>query len=183
MIVFRHADPRCPFLWEIAEQPAARWHGNHEGPTHYFADTPDGAWAELLRHEEITAPEDVLTIRRALWAVELPEPPAARPDLPLATLTGGPETHDACRAEAARLRAAGAAGLTAPSAALLDGGARGWRVEVGLQPARPRNGQVIVLFGARPDLVGWPATTEGRPGEDLLEHVRHFPRWTPERSQ
>lgn len=50
MIVFRHADPRFPFLWEIAEQSAARWHGDHEGPAHYFADTPDGAWAEFLRH-------------------------------------------------------------------------------------------------------------------------------------
>jgi hypothetical protein len=28
--------------------------------------TPDGAWAELLRHEEITDPEDAATIRRAL---------------------------------------------------------------------------------------------------------------------
>lgn len=80
-----------------------------------------------------------------------------------------------CRAEADRLRAAGVVRLTVPSAALRDGGARGWRVEAGLQPAPPRNGQVTVLFGPRPDLIGWAATVEGRPSEDLLQRVRHFP--------
>ena len=60
MIVFRQADPRYPFLWSDPAQPAARWHGEAEGPAHYFADTPDGAWAELLRHEEITDPADTI---------------------------------------------------------------------------------------------------------------------------
>ena len=52
MIVFRQADPRYPFLWESPDQPAGRWHGPGEGPAHYFSDTPVGAWAELLRHED-----------------------------------------------------------------------------------------------------------------------------------
>ena len=70
MIAFRHADPRFPFLWEDSSQPAGRW--NMPGQlTHYFADTPDGAWAEFLRHEEIFDPEDLLTVRRALWAVDI----------------------------------------------------------------------------------------------------------------
>jgi hypothetical protein len=132
--VFRHADPRFPFLWEGADQPPARGHGEGEGPVHYFADTPDGAWAELLRHEEITAPEDVATIRRALWAVELHEEPEERSTLPSRILTGGRETYPDCRAEARRLRKGGAMGLVAPSAALLEDGAHGWRVDGGLQP-------------------------------------------------
>ncbi len=74
MIGFRHADPRYPFLWEGADQPAARWHATGDGPAHYFSDTPDGAWAELLRHEEISDPDDLATIRRTLWAVDLGEP-------------------------------------------------------------------------------------------------------------
>lgn len=176
MIVFRHADPRFPFLWETTEQPPARWHGDSEGPTHYFADTPDGAWAEFLRHEEISIPEDVATIRRALWAIELPHVPAEKPNLPVEKLTGGPETYSNCRAEAHRLRVRGAAGLIARSAALIPGGAHGWRVDGGLQLAAPRDGTVIVLFGRRPDLIGWPATIEGRPSEDLLPRVRHFRR-------
>ena len=75
MIVFRHTDRRFVFLWEGPDQPAARWHGDGEGPVQYVVDTPDGAWAEFLRHEEIVTSEDVATIRRALWAVEVPVPP------------------------------------------------------------------------------------------------------------
>ena len=174
MIAFRHADLRSPFAWESADQPSARWHGEGQGPVQYFADTPDGAWAELLRHEEIVSAEDVATIRRALWAVDLPEQPEQVPALPIEVLTGGPETHEQCRQEAARLRAEGTAGLVAPSAALLDGAAHGWKVDGGVQPAAPRDGRVIVLFGRRPDLVGWLATVDGRPAEDLLARVRYF---------
>jgi hypothetical protein len=47
-------------------------------------------------------------------------------------------------------------------------------VEGGLQPGPSRDGKVIVLFGSRPDLIGWAATTEGRPGKDLLSRVRYF---------
>ena len=97
-----------------------------------FADRPEGAWAELLRHEEITDPRDVAEIRRSLWAVDVGELPAARPELPRATMTGGPRSYVACRREAARLRARGTEGFTAPSAALVRGGAHGWRVEGGL---------------------------------------------------
>jgi hypothetical protein len=49
MIAFRHADPRLPFLREDRHQAQARWHDTAEGPVHYFADTPDGAWARSGR--------------------------------------------------------------------------------------------------------------------------------------
>ena len=172
MIAFRHTDPRFPFLWEGAAQPASRW--NDEGDlTHYFCDTPDGAWAEFLRHEEISDPADVRTIRRALWAVEIGEPPSLQPDLPLAAMTGGPASWPACR-QFARSHRDKADGLTAPSAALRPGSARGWRVDQGLRPGPDRDGTVIALFGPRPDLVGWAATAEGRPDEALLASVSHF---------
>ena len=171
MIGFRHADPRYPFLWEGSDQPAARWHSKGDGPVHYFSDTPDGAWAEFLRHEEITDPEDVATIRRDLWAVDLGQPQSTEPSLPRETLTGGYASYPACRAEASRLRRLGADGLEAPSAALLPGAARGWRVDGGLQPGEPRDGTVYVLFGGRPDLIGWRATAAGRPDQGLLAVV------------
>jgi RES domain len=174
VIGFRHTDPRFPFLWEDASQPAARWHAQGEGPAHYFCDTPDGAWAEFLRHEEITAPDDLLTIRRTLWAVDLGDESSPAVTLPLETLTGGPETYAACQAEAHRLRQRGASCLVVPSAALLPGGARGWRVDGGLQPGSLRDGLVIVLFGRRPEVTGWPAARDGRPGEEVLARVRHF---------
>jgi hypothetical protein len=174
MMLFRHADPGLPFLWEDADQPPARWHGAGEGPLQYFADTPDGAWAEFLRHEEIRDARDLATIRRAIWAVEVPDEGGAEPDLPERTLLGGISTYPACQAEARRLRGLGATRLVAPSAALLAGGAAGHRVEGGLLSAPPRDGKVIALFGRRPDLTGWAATAEGRPRDDLLPRVRHY---------
>ncbi len=175
--VFRHADPRRPFLIEGGCQAPARWHDPGEAPVHYFADTPDGAWAEFLRHEEIVDPADLAHVRRAIWAVELPDDePAAAPALADEILTGGRDTYPACRAEAKRLSAAGATRLDAPSAALLPGGARGFRTHAGLQPGPARDGRTIVLFGARPSLVGWRAAHEGRPAAELLQRVRHFGR-------
>jgi hypothetical protein len=175
MIVYRHCDPRFPFLWESAGQPPARWHGSGEGPVQYFADTPDGAWAEFLRHEGITEDSELLNVRRALWAIELPEETAtASLSLAHSVLTGGTATYGECQQEARRLRAEGAKALRAPSAALLPGGARGWKVEGGLHPAAERDGTVLVLFGPQPYLVGWIAAFAARPRSDLLARVRHL---------
>ena len=172
MIAFRHADPRFPYLHEDSSQSPGRWNAAGE-LTHYFCDTPDGAWAEFLRHEGISDPEDLPTIRRALWAVDISEPPSLQPDLPQEVLTGGPESWPACQEFAHPCRTA-MDGITAPSAALRPGGAHGWCVDGGLQPGPRRDGRVFILFGLRPDLIGWPAAIEGRPSEDLLVHVRHF---------
>ncbi len=175
MIGFRQADPRYPFLWSDAAQPAARWHGDGEGPAHYFADTPDGAWAELLRHEEIHDPADVATLRRALWAVELGDPPVTAVSLTAAVMTGDRETYTACQAHARRLRARGARRLVAPSAALLPGAAAGRQVVDALErQARPRDGRVFVTFGDPADLIGWKAVEHGAPPAGLLPRVRHF---------
>ena len=175
MTVYRHADPRFPFLWESADQPPARWHDRGEGPVQYFADTPDGAWAEFLRHEGITDESELANVRRALWAVEVPDDLAAEaPSLALAILTGGVDTYAACRKEARRLRKNGAVAVRALSAALRQGGARGWKVDGGLQPAAKRDGTVLAVFGARPDLVGWTAALAARPRSDLLARVRHL---------
>jgi len=129
----------------------------------------------LLRHEEITAPAELVGVQRAIWAIEVPDAAVdatAQPALAEAVLLGGIATYPACRDEAKRLRDRGATGLRAPSAALMPGGARGWRVDGGLQPAPLRNGTMIVLFGPKPDLVGWRVVDQGRPGPEVLEHVR-----------
>jgi hypothetical protein len=89
VIVYRHGDPRFPFLWETPNQPTARWHIAGESPAHYLADTPDGAWAEFLRHEGITEPADLEGIRRTLWAIELKRPPSLTSHLPPQVLTEG----------------------------------------------------------------------------------------------
>src|SRR5919201_587480 len=171
MICYRHADSRLPFLVESSVQPPARWHDAGEGSVQYLSDTPDGAWAEFLRHEEIAEPEDLASVRRALWAVDVPDEDYAIPSLPPEVQTGGPESYPACREEARKIRADGERAIVARSAALFPGGARGWRVDGGLVPAPDRDGRTIVLFGPRPDLVGWAAAAEGRPRNDLLHVV------------
>jgi hypothetical protein len=172
MIVFRQVDARYPFLWEDAAQPAGRWHGPDEGPAHYFADTPDGAWAEFLRHEEIVDPADLPTIRRQMWAVEIGDAPAVAVEIPASALNGGPKNYARCQRRARALRATGATRLVAPSAALTPGGARGVTVRAGVRPAGARDGRVIVVFGAPDGLTGWVAAAEGRPTADLLPRVR-----------
>jgi hypothetical protein len=174
VIVFRHADPRFPFLWETSEQPPARWHAAGEGPAHYFAETADGAWAEFVRHEAITDPADLPGVARSMWAIELPSIPEQRPNLDPATLTGTEASYAACQGEARRLRDAGADGLTAPSAALPSPAPSGFRTNGGLVSGPARNERVFVLFGPRPDLVGWAACAEGRPRDDLLARVRRL---------
>lgn len=173
MIAYRHADPRFAFLREHLPQSAGRWNTRDE-LTHYLCDTPDGTWAEFLRHEEIVDAEDLITIRRDLWAVDIGDEPGARPELPPQTLAGGPGKWPDCQREASRLRDQGEPGITAPSAALRPAAAHGWRVDGGLRPGPARDGKVFVLFGARPDLVGWAAAASGHPGENLLPRVRHY---------
>ena len=172
MMVFRHADPRFPFLWESAAQPAARWHDEGDGPVHYLAETPDGAWAEFLRHEGITDPEDLAGVERAIWAVDLPALPRRPPALPVTTMAGGTATYPRCRTEVRRLRARGIRGIVVPSAALRPRTPSGFRADAGLRRGPVRKEHVFVLFGPRPELVGWAACAAGRPRDDLVERVR-----------
>jgi hypothetical protein len=175
VIAFRQADPRYPFLWSVPSQPAARWHAEGEGPAHYFADTPDGAWAELLRHEEIHDPADVATLRRAMWAVDIGDEPTETVTVKPAVATGGRDSYRACQEHSRHLRARGARRLVAPSAALVPGGAAGREVvEAVERPAASRDGRVIVVFGEPTGLVGWKAVEQGAPPTGLLSRVRHF---------
>jgi len=174
---FRTCDARWPFFWDASDQPSGRWHATGEGPVQYLADTPDGAWAEFLRHEEITEPADLAGIARAVWAVDvdLDVERTRRPSLDAATLRGGLGSYEACREEARRLHGRGATALNAPSAALLPGGARGQVVRDGaLAEGRRRDGRVLALFGARPAFKGWRCALRGRPHERLLALVRRL---------
>lgn len=174
---FRLCDPAYAFLWESDAQHPGRWHAAGRGPVHYLADTPAGAWAELIRHEAITDADDLPDVRRALWTVAVPDDDvraAERARLPRTVTTGGLDTYPRCQAHADRLRAAGASAVTAPSAALARGAAGGHRTAGGLRPAAAADGRVLALFGPRPDLVGWMVVSTGAPPHDLLARVRHL---------
>lgn len=174
MIAFRNCDRFRPFLWEAPDQPAGRWNQAGDGPVQYLADTPDGAWAEFLRHEEIVDEVDLAGISRALWAIDVDTDGLDAPDLPLTTMTGGLSTYPSCQEEARRLRDRGAPGITVPSAALMAGSAGGYQVDNGVREGPRRDGRVHVLFGARPDAVGWAIVAEGHPPVEILDRVRHF---------
>jgi hypothetical protein len=168
---FRHADSRYPFFWESEDQPAARWHAAGAGPVQYVADTSDGAWAEFLRHEEITDAEDLAGIERSLWAVELPQHVDHAEPVTIAEATGGLSSYRTCQRYAAARRAEGVTSLRAPSAALTPGGARGEVTDAGLRDGPDRDGRVWVLFGSYPDTCGWRVVERGRPPARILSLV------------
>lgn len=174
MIVFRHGDPRYPFLWEKPEQPAARYHADNDGPAQYFADTADGAWAEFIRHAEITDPDELELVQRALWCVEIPDhKPAVAFGLSHAVATGDKTSYAACRDYARSLRNVGEKRLHAPSAALVPGGAKGWKVDNGLKPGAPKEGIVVVIFDYLPNVIGWKVCV-GSPPVEVLSITKHF---------
>lgn len=168
---FRNVDSRYSFFWETADQPEARWHAQGTGPVQYLADTPDGAWAEFLRHEEITEPEDLAGIERSLWTIELPENIEDSEPVLIGDARGGRDSYPACQTYAASRRAAGITMLRAPSAALADGAARGQVSDGGLRDGPARDGHVWVLFGPFPELCGWCVVEQGRPAARLLPLV------------
>jgi hypothetical protein len=169
---FRNVAPTFPFLWSDTSQPAARWHAAGEGPTHYLADTSDGAWAEFIRHEELDDPQDLMGVERSLWVVELPDSDvdsAEEVSLPVAR---GQASYPQCQDIARTLRGQGVTALRAPSAAIADAQAGGQRCEAGvLVEGEIRDGEVWVLFGARPDLTGWLCVERGAPPARLLDRV------------
>jgi hypothetical protein len=143
------------------------------GPAQYLADTPEGAWAEFLRHEGITDIADLAGISRSLWAVEvdLDKEEVAAPNVDIAIATGGLSTYEACQAEAARLRSLGATALMTASAAVQPGTAGGQIVGGGeLRDAPSRDGRVLCLFGARPETPGHRCV-DGSPPELVLAFV------------
>lgn len=168
---WRACDVRYPFLWADASQGPGRWHGPGEGPCHYLATSAAGAWAEVLRHAEITDEDDVADLEMALWALEAPVP-AHTPALPEAVLVGGLDSYPACRAEARRLRSGGATALRSPTAALRSG-----RVEqitltdVGQVHTATVASETFVYFETTGSITGALAAI-GHPNPALLAEVR-----------
>ena len=170
LIAHRYSSYDTPF-WVRENSLSGRWHRPGDGPTQYLALSTDGAWAELIRNEELRSEDEVAMISVSMWAVLINqkmladystfERAEAAGFAPEALVS---EDYGACQAEAARLRELGYAGLLAPSAAL---------------PGATN----LTLFGARmastwekaPLLVSSiPATviTKGAPPPGLLQRVR-----------
>jgi hypothetical protein len=107
--------------------------------------------------------------------VELPESGYEKPSLSETVLKGGVDSYDACRSEAARLKAGGSHRLEATSAALVASGASGWVVDPDITPCSiPRDGRVWVIYGPQPGLVGWPTVEAGAPPVRILNLINHL---------
>jgi hypothetical protein len=178
---FRVCDRRHPFLWHTPGQQAGRWNRAGDEPVHYLASTPTVAWAEWIRHQEIHEPDDLAGVAAALWAVLIPDH-WSQQDLQAVDLSMELVLGTASDAEAARLalvqqlRATGARGLLAPTAALQQSDAALPCVRVRDAIEQPETlpipAHVILLWCPAEQLPGWCCVPEGRPGPELLPLVR-----------
>lgn len=122
---FRWADYDVPF-WAGPNTYAARWHEQGDDATQYLSGSPNGAWAEKVRHEDLTTEEEIAQIRSRIWAARITlQAIVDYSKFEYAEEAGFPadalidDDRRRCRTEGGRLRRLGYAGVLAPSAALL----------------------------------------------------------------
>jgi hypothetical protein len=169
-IVHRYSSYDTPFWVRENSQPG-RWHVRGDGPTQYLSFSTDGAWAELIRSEGLTAEAEVAMVSVQMWAIQVNQ--AMVVDYSTferaegAGLNPGAlvsEDYEDCQREGARLRQLGYSGVLAPSAALPG--------EIDLTLFGPR----MASTWNRPPLLAssLPATviTKGAPPPALLRRVR-----------
>jgi hypothetical protein len=177
---FRVCDRRYPFLWSGPGQSTGRWNQAGDAPVHYLASSPLVAWAEWLRGQEISDPEDLEGVAAALWAVVIPEawtdselPPVECPVEDVLATDGGAMERRQQAIEYHRAR--GALGLRALSAAMQDPTTHPCRRcsdgeeaddDLAESPA------VFVLWCGAEQLAGWACVKEGRPAAEVLPFIR-----------
>lgn len=121
---YRYSSYDTPFWVRTNSQPG-RWHSPGDGPTQYLSMSTDGAWAELIRNEQLKTEDEVAMVSVAMWAASVDQGmivdyssfeqlKAAGFD-PDAVVD---EDHERCQREGSRLRELGYSGVLAPSAAL-----------------------------------------------------------------
>jgi RES domain-containing protein len=123
-VAFRYSNYDTPF-WVRPNTHPGRWHFIGDGPTQYLSATADGAWADLIRSEDLRSESDVAMIRMPLWQARVDQSYVVDySTFERAEQSGfAPEAlidddHERCRAEGKRLRDLGYAGVLAPSPAL-----------------------------------------------------------------
>jgi RES domain-containing protein len=169
---FRYSDYDNPF-WARANTLGGRWHRGGTEPTQYLSLSPDAAWADRIRHENLTTEIEVAMIRMPLWVAKLEENRIADYST-FDTAEGAGFPPDAlvdddwtrCQEEGDRLRSLGFRGILAPAASLpgekcitLFGGRRAvdWEDEP------------LVASAIRAKIV-----TVGSPPTDLVHRVRFY---------
>ena len=174
-MAFRYCSYDVPF-WVRPNTRPGRWHTAGDEPTQYWSLTPDGAWAESIRYEELSTEEELDEIRTAMWVCRLPRMGLAdltdtnvcnRYNLTDEDLTADAWGH--CQRAAMEIRRE-ARGVLAPSAALAD--------TLNVTLFGPRR---VIAFQRTPALasaIPGAIAAIGRPPHGLVGRVRrrtHFP--------
>jgi hypothetical protein len=170
-VYIRYSDYDTPF-WARPNTKPGRWHSVGDGPTQYLSVTTDGAWADLIRTEDLRTADELQLVRMQLWQVRIDQSyvvdysdfgKAESAGFPAKALIDDDQTQ--CRVEGARLRDAGYSGILAPSASLPG--------ELCLTLFGPR---VAVDWSTEPAVSSAiPASvlTVGAPPSGLLNRVRY----------
>jgi hypothetical protein len=123
-VAFRHSRFPTPF-WARPNAQPGRWHAPGDGPTQYLSLSPEGAWAELIRREDVSDDDAVAAIRVPIWIASIAADGLADyRDLGRAEAAGlsaealVDEDYGPCQREGRRLRSLGYDGVITPSAAL-----------------------------------------------------------------
>jgi RES domain-containing protein len=170
-VVYRYSNYDTPF-WVRPNTRSGRWHRAGDGPTQYLSLSTEGAWAELIRSEELRTEKELELVRMPLWQAsvdigtvvdysdfERAEEAGFRAENLVA------DDWTACQDEGRRLRGMGYAGVLSPSAALPGA--------VNLTIFGPK---VAIRWDAHATLASAiPAQvlTVGSPPGDLLARVRY----------
>lgn len=171
-ITHRYSSYDTPF-WVRENTRAGRWHRLGDGPTQYLSLSTDGAWAELIRNEELRAEDEVAMVSVSMWTALIEEGVVAnystfelaeRAGFDPASLVS--EDYEACQIEGARLRSLGYSGVLAPSAALSGA------LNVTLFGPKMMStwGRPPLLTSSIPAMI----ITKGAPPPGLLPRVRHY---------
>lgn len=175
LVGFRYSSYDVPF-WVRPNTYAQRWNASLEAPTQYWSSTPDGAWAEHIRFNNIRTETELDEVRIPIWACRLSSmglldlrEPDVRDDygLTLGDLTA--DDWSACQRVANAIRARGIRGILSPSAALANA--------TNITLFGPRR---AITFDRRPALASAvPAAIVaiGRPPKNLVDRVMH--RFSP----
>jgi hypothetical protein len=123
-VVLRYSSYDTPF-WVRENSLAGRWHARGAGATQYLSMSTDGAWAELIRNEELRTEDEVAMVSVSMWAAEINQGMIAdyssferAEDAGFDPSALVDEDYERCQREGARLRALNYAGVWSPSAAL-----------------------------------------------------------------
>lgn len=169
LVAFRYSSYDVPF-WVRPNTRPGRWHVVGDPPTQYWSLTPEAAWAEHIRFEELRSEAELDEVRMPIWVCRLSSmnlldlfDPAVRDHYGLTVADLTSDDWSACQQAGAVMRSEGARGVLGPCAAL-------------------GNGMNVTLFGPRRaiDFDRRPALASvspaalvaiGRPPRDLLHRV------------